>query len=216
MYQDDHNDYSFQPQPPVIHHTTNPIVEGVVVPGLQAAITGTLTGVAAGAISAWLQLPAWGVAGTATAVASLAAWLSYRGRWAWVLERLLGVDLDRDGFIGKPDPEPEPAHSLRIDLTQIEDGGRTREFIDLPSPEKLPLLASGLLNGRQFSLTTWTGKGQLFSRAEFETLRAELLRRGLAMWNNPDAPAQGITLTGPGRAIFRRLAGLPPTLSDGE
>ena len=211
MYQDDNpNDYSYQP--PVIHHTTSPIVEGVVVPGLQAAITGVLTGLAALAVSAWLKLPYWGIGATAFTLAALAAWLSYRGRWAWVLERMLGVDINRDGLIGQPEPEPEPAQSLRIEL--VQDEGRRGEFIDLPYPEKLPLLAGGLLEGRQFSLTAWTGKGQLFSRSEFETLRAELLKRGLATWNNPAAPAQGITLTGAGRAIFRRLADQSPTLPD--
>ena len=198
--------------PPVVHHEDQ-LTTGVVVPGAQALITGVLVGIAAGAISAWFGLPAWGVAGTAAAVAALGAWLSYRGRWAWLLERAAGVDLNNDSFIGQP-PAPPP---LRIDLTQMQDGARERDFIDLPvDQEKARLLAQGLLNGRQFSLSVWAGPTQLFTRSEFEALRSELLARGLATWRNPHSQNQGIVLTGAGRAVMRHLADQPPYPTGGR
>ncbi len=196
------------PHPPaIVKHEINHLEGGVLVPGLQALLTGFVCGLAALAVTAWFGLPWLAIGGTVFAVTMAGAWLSYRGRWQWLLERILGADLNGDGTIGQPLPLPAPKpENIRIEL--VQNAGHEVEYIDLPFPEKLPLLASGLLEGkRQFSLTAWTGDGQLFSRAEFETLRTELLKRKLAEWKNPEAPAQGIKLTPAGRAIFRRLAG---------
>jgi len=155
---------------------------------------------------AWSKLAVnpWAAGALVGCLFAFITWLSYRNRWSWRLERILGVDLNGDGIIGKP-TRPE---TVRIEM--IESGGKDVQFIDLPSADKLPALASGLLEGRQFSQSVWTGNGQLFTRGEFEALRSELIRRGLASWKNPDAPAQGIVLTAAGRAVFKRIA-TPPT-----
>lgn len=208
------NDYQ-EPRPKVTSvYQPNSLQDGVIVPGLQAIITGAVCGVAAAAVTAWFELPFWAIGATAAALATAGGWLSYRNRWQWLLERITGADLNADGYIGQPQPQqPQlPAPSIRVELAQND--GHQVDFIDLPYPEKLPALAAGLQQGRTFSLSTWTGSGALFSRAEFEELRGELIRRGLAEWNNPAAPAQGVKLTAAGRAIFRRLA--TPTLPSGE
>lgn len=185
------------------------ITAPVTIPLLQAAITGLLAGIAAGVLAAVLPVDfsPWAAGVVVWAVTTFVSWLSYRGHWQALLEKALGVDLNGDGQIGEPaEPEPTP-QPLRVELYQ--DGGRQGDFIDLPYRDRLPALASGLLAGRQFSQTAWTGGGQLFSRAEFEELRGELLRRGLARWKNENAPAQGLEVTPAGRAILKRIASTP-------
>ena len=206
MYDDNNN------LPPVIHHE-NQVTTGVVVPGLQSLITGVLVGAAAGAVSAWFNLPAWAIAGTAAATISATAWLSYRGRWAWLLEQASGVDLNGDHFIGEPQqPAPQP---VRVIVEQ--DNGHQVDYIDLPPTidrEKAALFARGLLGGRVFAQTAWTGATGLFSRGEYDQLVSVFISRGLAQWRNPGAHAQGLTLTAPGRAVLRHLA--TPTLPGGQ
>ena len=95
-----------------------------------------------------------------------------------------------------------------------KDNGRETDFIDLPAgPEQLRKLADGLLSGRQFALSAWSGAGAPFSRSEFERLRDELIKRGLARWRNANAQAQGAELTLPGRAVLRRFSSEASSLS---
>ena len=175
------------------------------MPALQCLLTGLLSALAAGTLAALLGGNGWKWAAGVGSLALLAAWLSYRGDWNSRLERLLGLDLNRDGVIGAPEPEPA-AQPVRIEL--IGDEGRKGDFIDLPaSPEKLKALASGIINHqRQFALSFWVGSGQLFSRGEFEGLRAAMLARGLAKWKREGAVNQGVELTPQGRAVLRYLA----------
>lgn len=196
------------------------ITAPVTVPFLQAAITGLLAGIAAGVLVAILgiEVSPWAAGAVVWTLATLGSWLSFRARWQMVIERALGVDLNGDGRIGD-EPEPPALPPLRVEVMQ--EGGRRGDFIDLPYPDRLPELASGLLSGRrQFAQTAWTGAAGVFSRAEFDNLRGEFLRRGLARWKNPQAPAQGVELTPAGRAVLRKLAGRddsnPPTLQDGR
>lgn len=184
------------------------ITAPVTVPFLQAIITGALAGIAGGVVCAVIgfDFSPWAAGFSTWAVVTLGAWLSFRGRWQMVIERALGVDLNHDGVIGEPEPTPAPEpESIRVEL--LQEGGRRGDFIDLPHADRLPALASGLLEGRQFSQTVWTGAGRLYSRAEFEAVRGEMLRRGLCRWKNPQAPAQGVELTPAGRAVLRRLSG---------
>lgn len=43
------------------------------------------------------------------------------------------------------------------------------------------------------------------SRRQFERLRIEAVNRGLLVWRNPDAHAQGVELTQAGKHVFQRL-----------
>jgi len=191
----------------------NSLQDGVIVPGLQAIITGAVCGLAAGAVTAWFELPFWAIAGTVAALATAGGWLAYRGRWAWVFERLTGADLNADGYIGKPEPQQAPALPASIRVEVSRDEGRAVFYIDLPAkPEKLTQLARGLLAGRSFNQTAWTGSAGVFSRSEFDALRDTMIQRGLLAWRNPESKSQGCDLTAAGRAVIRRLANLSPTL----
>lgn len=181
------------------------LISAVLVPLAQAVITGLFIGLAIGAAAALFALEKPGVWGLAAGCIVMAlAWLAYRSRWSMVVEKALGVDINLDGFIG--DPPPEETRTVRIEL--VQDGGSRGDWIDLPtSPERLALLGDGLLNsGRTFNLSSWTGRGQPFTRREFEALRAALLERGLLVWRTPGSPAQGVELSPAGRAIMRRFA----------
>lgn len=198
------------PELPDTKYQADPLRDGVIVPLAQAVITGVMAGIVAGGIWALARWPfsPWLVGLIAGSGVMFFSWLAYRSNWQMVFESITGADLNKDGYIGPPpvvvQPPKEP-EKIRIEV--IQDEGKAGDWIDLPYPEKLPELSRGLLEGkRQFSQTTWSGRGHLFSRAEFETLRGELIRRGLARWKNPEAPSQGVELTPAGKAVLRRLA----------
>jgi len=174
----------------------------VLYPLLQSVVSGILFGIAVLSFFLFMHWPrAWEVGALSFALSQLAIWTWSVLRWnSWVhqLEKLIGLDLNRNGVIGYP---REP---LRIEL--IEDTGRKVTFIDLPgTDEQLAELANGLLQGAPFSEGQWTGAGRPFSRAEFLALRDEMLDRGLITWNNINAHAQGMQLTRPGSAVMRQL-----------
>jgi hypothetical protein len=95
---------------------------------------------------------------------------------------------------------------LRVEVHEPE--AAAWRFLDLPgTSDQLSALARGMLAGR-LAESDWTGRGGLYSRADFRALRGQLLDRGLLAWRNVDAPAQGLELTHAGRAVFTRLVEL--------
>jgi len=177
----------------------------VAVPLAQALATGVLLGGATGLVGTWLQAPdplalALGVGCGATVVT-----------WGLVLRQVRDLLWQvRIPFAPEPTEEPERP-VVRVELAH--QGDRRVQYLDLPGdPERLAHLARRVLAGDPLSEARWTGKRGPFSKAEFQALRAELLRAGVVRWRNPGAPAQGVELTPAGRAVFRRLAqGEPPT-----
>lgn len=179
---------------------------GCVLPLAQAGVSGLLAALIVGVGAAYTgtESPVM-LAALAGGLAAGAVWLSALRAWrrlAYALEDWAGADLNQDGAIG----EPAPPVVVRVELA--EDKGRMK-IINLPaSVDQLTALAAGLLSGATFAESTWTGAGQPFTRAEFAGLRAELIKRGLAAWNNPGTPARGVGLTAAGRAVMRQFANL--------
>ena len=176
-----------------------PIREGWALPILQSLTGGVLFAgiVGAGVTLAKVQVNPWQAAALVGLVFAFTEWLALKGRWAWRLERSLGLDL----LPATKTDQNIPPETVRVEV--VHPNGE--DWIDLPSPEKLPQLAEGLVNGRTFSQAVWTGGAGIFTRSEFEALRSALLARGLAVYRNPQAPAQGIVLTAAGRAVMRKL-----------
>lgn len=143
----------------------------------------------------------WSLGILAASLVQCVIWFLSLLRWhGWVkkLEALIGMDLNRDTYIGE---RPEP---LRIEL--VQEGGHHVTFIELPATqEQLTELANGLLKGIPFAEGYWTGANRPFSKNEFLCLRDEMLNRGLIAWINIHAHAQGMQLTAAGRAVMRRL-----------
>jgi hypothetical protein len=192
---------------------------GVALPGLQAVITGGLLGLAAGMVAGlagWSRPWAWGLG--SWAVVQACTWSALLWRWLDLtkpLERVIGLDLDNDGYIG--DPEELPPPNVRIEL--VSPDKRQTVISHLPCTQaQLVTLSTGLLAGQPFSESEWTGAGRPFSRREFRDLREEMLKRGMLAWRNEQAPSQGMIFTAAGLAAIRYFASLGgsnvPTLRD--
>lgn len=177
------------------------LVADVAVPFLQAVVTGALVGSLLTLALAELVpdydgdlLLVW--AGATLTISTL-AWLFLlldTRKLLWAIERLTGADLDGNQVAGPV---------VRVEVTS----GRREVYFDLPgTPEALATLARGVLNGRSFAEDSWSGRGAPFSRGEFRQIRDALIERGLAVWRNPQAKAQGVELTAAGKSVFQRLA----------
>lgn len=189
---------------------------GIALPLIQAIISGLVAGLLTYALA---MLTGQGRAGvwalTVGALTAAALWFASLRSWRMIVYRLEEYtqhDLDGNRTIGDPGEPPEP---IRIEVSQ-NDGAHV-DFVELPaSQEQIVSLAVGLLNGATLSEAAWSGAGNIFTRAEFSQLRNELIKRGLAAWNNPRTPARGATLTPGGQAAMRYFASLsasnPPTL----
>lgn len=91
----------------------------------------------------------------------------------------------------------------------IQEGGHAGDFLNLEiDSERLAQLAAGLASGKDLSCRMWTGRGALFSQAEFSRLRSALIARGLARWVSERDPRAGVMITAKGRATFAGLAPL--------
>jgi len=174
---------------------------GCALPLLQSLVTGILSSGIVCAIAALTDYPRWQLAGLlgGTAAACL-QWILSLAIW-----RNAQLSDARPFYPAQAEEEAEQPAPLRVEVTE----GRSTKLIDLPaSQEQIIPLAVGLLSGQSLSEAAWTGSGAPFTRSEFSRLRGELIRRGLAAWNNPKTPARGATLTAPGRAVMRRYASM--------
>ena len=200
------------PQGPQVQQSSTYRADGlherVTIPGLRAAIVAVPAGLLSGLLIGWTGLawPVLYVMPTVTMIVFVFVFWAGSKRGQWLIERIVGADLDGDGYRGEPPAQPLPP--VRVEV--VQDGGQREDWIDLPYPEKLPELAEGLLSGRSYALNVWAGPGALYSRAEFEQLRDVLIKRGLARWKGKD-PRNGWELTPAGRAVMRRLAHRPPS-----
>jgi hypothetical protein len=198
------------------------LTAGAWLPMVQSGITGTLVLVVLVVLGYyWRWRSPWTVATVIGLLAWVGSWVLLQSHWFRLtdLERLTGLDFNRDGRIGEADSlAPSPlSQTQRISLTVFEgraDGSLSGNSVsyDLPCTlEQLQELAAGLIeDGLPFAERTWCGAGLPFSVEGFRELRAELMRRGLvALVNGKDA-RQGYNLTVKGEDIFREvLAGLP-------
>jgi len=102
-----------------------------------------------------------------------------------------------------------PAQVLSVSLTE----GSSTKIFHLPGqPRQLEELAKGLLDqGAPFAQRRWTGKGKPFSIDQFNALRDEMLRRGLAYYVSEKDPRQGCDLTRVGKQVLRKYLPSPTT-----
>jgi len=141
------------------------------------------------------------IAAAAAGVAVLAVWFLWVARIDrifWARERV------------RPAAVPTFQQTGPTPVVQVEVSDVARQrwaFMDLPGDDlQLQHLARGLAAGRTLSEGEWSGRGRLYTRREFRALRGEFLERGLAVWRNRDAPAQGVELTAVGRQVMSRIA----------
>jgi len=173
----------------------------VVVPALQALITGIVAAVLSMAIAGALHVPRWPTVGLAVGV------LAWGLAWAWLLrdhqallwqvERTTGLDLDRDGDVGPP-PKPRV-----VTAEVIEHQPRRIRYVDVPlSDEELKRLAHAVLGpGAEFSRRQLPDG--LLSTEQYGAVVEAMTRGGLLVWRGR-GPNAGVELTGAGRAFLRQ------------
>jgi hypothetical protein len=187
----------------------------VLVPFLQAAITGAFTaimlGIGAGVVVHWQAWPWWYVA-----IVVALSWLFVTsGVWLrllndsrellWKVESWTDRDLDQDGTTGKPQ---EPTETVRLEIEANNNGRHSSFFHDLPTePAVFTTWVQVAVNGQSLAVGHWTGNGRPFSRSDYEALLDFLQGAGVVAWQNPDAPAQGRRVTKPGKAALQAWLG---------
>ena len=173
--------------------------EHVIAPALKSLITGLFVGLAALGIAYYKGVGSlWAVFLVIMTVAMALSWLLLVGRSG-------GESVDNTTF--KATGRYRQVDTIRVEVAQLD--GNAGEWIDLPAREgQLILLGKGLTNGLTFSEGSWTGKGAIFLRSQFRTLRDAMITSGLAEWVDPRYRAQGVKLTGSGRAVMRRFAAM--------
>lgn len=200
-------------------HYQSPRV-ALLIPGLQAFVTGVVVALPVGLVAALVDFPSpWQIGLVTWALTQALVWAGLLLRWMDIvsaLENFLQKDLNGDGFIGDEEPQRETP-TVRVEY--VENQGRHVEYVDLPvDEEKLIDLASGVLAGLPFAESQWSGAGALLSRSQFRALRDEFMRRGWLEWINPDARAQGVQFTRQGGAVIRHFASMAgdasPTLAE--
>jgi len=194
------------------HSYLHTVQAGALLPLIQSGIIAIALGVLTFilAYSARSRDPlVW--AGVVTLIVFIAAYLFLQRHWLTLTaERMTGLDLNRDGQIGKPVPAP----IARIEVMTRDSRGNLKQgsFYNLPASEaQLRSLAAGITAGVTFAESYWTGRGSPFSLRQFRALRAEMIRRGLLVQTNPSSANQGFSLTPEGETIFQHYAPPSPT-----
>ena len=209
--------------PPALpdRHYLHTIGAGAWLPFLQATITGVILGSLALVLAFhWRVRSPWTWGGLVAVIAWALCWLMLQRHWfTLTAERLTGLDLNRDGEIGKPTGHKQP-EEVRIRISQVKDGSFQESIYTLPgSRYQLRQLAEGLLEyNRPFTPREWTvGKYAPFTDPQFRILRAEMIKRGLVAPASGKDARRGFVLTVVGRRVMTGfLDDLPSPTSPGE
>lgn len=189
---------------------------GVVVPISQALVTGILVWIITALVFYKQGAQDWYFWATIFAVLVIfGQWLFGLAIWQRLIrlvELHAQVDIDQDGMVGEPAITQTAPTSVRVEFTESSGGGfGSTAFIDLPYPDRLPALASGLISGRGFTVANWVGqsRGRLFTPGEFVELRGIFLDHKWIAPNNPHDETRGYSLTKAGAAVMRNLSPSP-------
>lgn len=184
------------------HHQSPQVAYGI--PLGQAAIWGVLLAVFATVLSI-IFLPSfwWQIFAITFTACMLVVWAVGYFRWVswgkrvYHIEEFLGLDLNRDSYIG----EPEPA---KVDVWLHSPDKKQSTLHTLPaSLTQLRQLAYGLLKEhRPFTEREWTGSGKLFSQDGFRDLRLKMEEYGYAFRLNPDDEHSAWELTDVGEQVM--------------
>jgi len=177
------------------------MVADVLVPLTQAAVSGILVGVLATPLFLSIDLP-W-YAGIYTGALSVGVIWGFRlgatKETLWIVEELIGQDIDQDGHAGAP------SYGARVDV-RTDKGW---QFDDLPGqPANLHKFAIAVAGGESFSERTAFGCG--LTEPEWKSIRNKFIDNNWAYWRNPEQPKVGVDMLRSGRAIIRSIADTTP------
>ena len=204
-----------QPQPytskSATHYRPADLRSEILVPLLMATVTGIL----ALLVTVWLWLE-WKWLPNWSPIAAFA--VTFGGVWVWRLlkhdtmltsiEEITRLDLDRDGFIGRPAAPEVPAmpqEYLHIDLSQSTGKGQQLKRFDFPCDlDTLALVAEAMLAGSTLPTSDWTPlkSGRPFSESSLQKFKAVLIAQRLARLISTENPRLGLVLTDEGKAFM--------------
>jgi hypothetical protein len=172
----------------------------VLVIFLVSALTGLILGLSTLVLTSLARVERPWVYGAGVLVITTSiTWLILIRRGIRILEAVLDIDIDQDGWIGNP----------RIVIMDQRDESIQQGWIlhELPGGEgKFAELSSGVMNGTPLAERYWTGSRGPYSLTEFRDLRDYLLLRGLLSWQNEFDHRQGLVIKPQGRALIRHYA----------
>ena len=185
-------------------------VSDVGVPAAQAMITGALVG---GLVLSVLGevAPGWDVDrvklyGAVSLAVGAISWLFLlvdTRKLLWGIERLIGLDIDRNNAIGDPTKRRIEVH--------VKDGQSTRivgtDWLEMDD-DRLILFAAGIVRGRGLTEGEWAKEQAVFPKGinEFRAVRGRLAAAGMIEKVNPDVENSTYRPTVAGRAFFKRVA----------
>lgn len=172
----------------------------VSVPLLQATITGLMLSVSlTGLLWGVLGLDFTKTFGVTFSLSVVVAWfwrLEVITETLWNVEEATGLDLDRDGTVGKPQP------SVRLEIAQ---GNRT-EFVDIEGLEDTRHLRQFAILGLTNRLNERATKRAFgWPREHWQGVRDRMVDRGLAEWNGQVGSKQGVSLTTQGKETMQQV-----------
>lgn len=177
--------------------TLTTIRAAVIVPALQAGITGLIIGVLGGSLAIITGAPFWKWALLAGAASGLLAWWAALASW-------------RDAVYQAKNEQTEvkQVETVRLEILDLDNPNQNwGAWLNLAiDPEAAREALTMLADGRDLSMGALTGRGNPLSRTEFVCLRDALIDSGLAYWQNPRSHSQGCALTIGGRSVLRRYA----------
>lgn len=173
------------------------IIQAVLIPLLQALITGGFTLVLVTAFITLVGLPdasTWGK--LVGAFVALFSWLSYIDRF---YKALMGVYMQE-----RKDKEPRN-YQFKVAATQLD--GHQTDYLQLPfDQDKFNEVCHFIVHHDwDFSQAGLSGPGKPLSQKEFQAMRSEMIGRGLARWKSR-SKNQSTELTPSGRGIVRHHA----------
>jgi hypothetical protein len=172
----------------------------VATPLGQAVITALVVTVApAWMFSREFDWQFWPTFGLLFSVVLALAWLWRLGvitDTLWVVEEATGLDIDRDGSVGRPRP------SVRVEIAS----GNSQQYVDIEGLETVEALRMFAILGVTDRLNERAVKSQFgWSREDWQETRDELVHRELLVWNGDPGSTQGVSLTGTGEKVMRAI-----------
>lgn len=180
----------------------------VLVPLTQAVVSGVLSVIILAMMVPFVPGWGWGVPFVVGGfvIALVWVWAMFKDRGLWIIEEITGMDIDKDGYTGKPQQR-----TVKID---VSEGHGQSKLAALPGDERdLARFCRMVTGGDPFTEETATASG--YGVTNLRKLRTLFINSRWAYWKNPEAPQQGIELTLSGKKIVSDLSNdLDIALSD--
>lgn len=183
----------------------------VWVPALQSVISGAVGALVIGCGSAlagagWRSFLWAGIGGAGCLGLAWAVILGEHRKALVAVERLVGRDLNGDGFVGRP-AQAAPREPLRVEVTETNERGHLRRvrYVALPAnitDQDLHRVACAVLqDGKPFSKR---GLGGVLNPEKYSGVYRPMLRGGMIRYTNGVSAGAGVELTASGRSFLRQ------------